>query len=379
MTTPADIGGGSPWGFFGGIASRIIRGGRGLPPRFPAGSPGERIGQSVIAGLFGRRLPPVPRPPAPGPAPGPGPNISGPGLDRDLYGLPSAEARRIQSQRDAAKLAKLNRTLRARQLPQLRAAEWVARQLRGRLGKLGKRIRGARGLRWVFANGRWWQVGRGVLRGGAASAVLTGVLNLPSPAPIGRPRVRVIGPGGQRGPWRYQDPRTGRYTLPAPTARPGGAPTGAGGRVTRRPTPPAAAGPGVLKPVTVTAKRVPVPPTVIRPPPSRWMQLARLAQRAAPLVPLLLQGKKSAPSVSISAFPGAGFPSPQPSPAPFPLTGFQGAGVRSGKCECPPKRPRKPKQRRTVCYRGSYVETATGLRKTKREKVPCQPSSARRR
>jgi len=58
------------------------------------------------------------------------------------------------------------------------------------------------------------------------------------------------------------------------------------------------------------------------------------------------------------------------------LTGPSAAAVPSaktkgGRCECPPKKPRKPRQPRTECWGGTYVETATGLRKTKRRRVAC--------
>jgi hypothetical protein len=40
-------------------------------------------------------------------------------------------------------------------------------------------------------------------------------------------------------------------------------------------------------------------------------------------------------------------------------------------CRCPSKRKRTPKKKRTVCYSGTYVEKSSGLRKTKRRKIPC--------
>jgi hypothetical protein len=40
-------------------------------------------------------------------------------------------------------------------------------------------------------------------------------------------------------------------------------------------------------------------------------------------------------------------------------------------CTCPKKKGKKRKKR-TVCYRGTYTETASGLTKRKRQKVPCK-------
>lgn len=62
-------------------------------------------------------------------------------------------------------------------------------------------------------------------------------------------------------------------------------------------------------------------------------------------------------------------------PLPFPGSGFggYGAGTPSQPCECKqPSAKRRRKSKRTVCYSGTYVERASGLRKTKRRKVKCQ-------
>lgn len=40
-------------------------------------------------------------------------------------------------------------------------------------------------------------------------------------------------------------------------------------------------------------------------------------------------------------------------------------------CRCKKPKKRGPRKARSVCYKGSYVETATGLRKRKRERIPC--------
>jgi len=40
------------------------------------------------------------------------------------------------------------------------------------------------------------------------------------------------------------------------------------------------------------------------------------------------------------------------------------------KCKCT-KTKGKPRKPRSTCYKGSYIETAQGLKKTRREQVPC--------
>lgn len=40
-------------------------------------------------------------------------------------------------------------------------------------------------------------------------------------------------------------------------------------------------------------------------------------------------------------------------------------------CKCKKPKKRGPRKARSVCYKGSYTETATGLRKHKRTRVPC--------
>jgi hypothetical protein len=72
------------------------------------------------------------------------------------------------------------------------------------------------------------------------------------------------------------------------------------------------------------------------------------------------------------------FPAPAPIPQPglTPL-GSGGVGLRS--CECGPKKPRKPRKRRSVCYTGRFTESATGTRKyDKRKRTSCQPSRKKR-
>jgi hypothetical protein len=78
----------------------------------------------------------------------------------------------------------------------------------------------------------------------------------------------------------------------------------------------------------------------------------------------------------VPGLPGSGLtPGGYPIPSPWPGGGglsFGPGGSRTGECECPPKRKRKPKQAREVCYSGTFIERASGLSKTRKRKVPCR-------
>jgi hypothetical protein len=117
-------------------------------------------------------------------------------------------------------------------------------------------------------------------------------------------------------------------------------------------------------------------------------------------VQLLLQAlrrpKDRVITIGYTAPLATGLPSTTPTPTttptttpkddPLPLTGPQtdplpspaGPGytppysTRTSECDCAPKKKRKPATPRTECFKGSYVEKARGLTKTKREKVPCR-------
>lgn len=55
-------------------------------------------------------------------------------------------------------------------------------------------------------------------------------------------------------------------------------------------------------------------------------------------------------------------------------SGYSGStGSLEDTCRQLRKQKRKPKKRRTVCYRGTYTETQTGLSKRKKERIPCKP------
>jgi len=76
----------------------------------------------------------------------------------------------------------------------------------------------------------------------------------------------------------------------------------------------------------------------------------------------------------VPGLPGSGL-TPGSFPLPWPGGGglsFGGGGSQTGECKCPPKRKRKPKQAREVCYSGTFIERASGLSKTRKRKVPCR-------
>jgi hypothetical protein len=63
------------------------------------------------------------------------------------------------------------------------------------------------------------------------------------------------------------------------------------------------------------------------------------------------------------------------SPRPAALTQTQALRVPSDptRCNCSTTKPkRKPKKPRDVCYRGTFVETRSGLAKVRKEKIPCR-------
>jgi len=94
-------------------------------------------------------------------------------------------------------------------------------------------------------------------------------------------------------------------------------------------------------------------------------------------IPQLLTQRDPGARVSVS-IPASPFTAMQPQSVSSVtyLTGPSASGVTSpksarDKCKCPPKKKGKPRQPRTECWGGTYVETATGLRKTKRRRVAC--------
>jgi len=134
---------------------------------------------------------------------------------------------------------------------------------------------------------------------------------------------------------------------------------------------------GKLEPIVITAQRLPMPaPVTTRP---TWAQLAvKLAPSLLPsLSSLLKTGKANAArrqlSQALTALNTLGVGSSSNVSSYF--SGGYSPPRSSKTCECKPKKKRKKKEPRQVCYGGTYRETATGLVKQKRRKIPCQSSS----
>lgn len=77
----------------------------------------------------------------------------------------------------------------------------------------------------------------------------------------------------------------------------------------------------------------------------------------------------------IGLTPGGGL-TPGSFPLPFPGGGFGGGGggtdSLTDQCRELARRKRKPKQKRTVCYSGTFIERASGLSKQRKRKIQCR-------
>lgn len=137
----------------------------------------------------------------------------------------------------------------------------------------------------------------------------------------------------------------------------------------------------------VVSQEMPAPvtwlPPVPKPAPAPWYK--RYWEAAKPWLPLLLPlalpktKPPKAPITNINLGQGAS-PYTGYNPAEAYLTALNTGGVASRaskKCECKPKRKRPPKDKRRVCYRGTYIETPTGLKKRRGKRISCRLSSAK--
>lgn len=93
--------------------------------------------------------------------------------------------------------------------------------------------------------------------------------------------------------------------------------------------------------------------------------------RPTPVVPRTPGGGVGS-GVPLAPIPGVGLviPLPGTSPSPGTLTQFQPGRVNDCTCTKTAQK-RKKRSPRAECWKGTYVETALGLLKTRREKVPC--------
>lgn len=185
---------------------------------------------------------------------------------------------------------------------------------------------------------------------------------------------------------------------PLPTTEPPrpSAPGSQGGKGTNRPqlppeiivNPPNVTVNVTLPPVTVSQPApAPVPAPVPAPAPRPSPVLTAPAPAPAPAkspvpswlpnavglaLPLLLtqNQKRKRRGLTSGQSPALGL-----SDAAVPLSSggnyFDSGSSPTRSCDCRPKRKRGPKKKRTVCYSGTYIERAGGLRKTKRRKVKC--------
>lgn len=140
--------------------------------------------------------------------------------------------------------------------------------------------------------------------------------------------------------------------------------------------------------VTIEERSLQLPkvPKVKRPPgPVR--EAAAKAKAWAKTVPASQWGDWLFDLASIMKMPGAApnlqaFAGALPAESPYfsesaaPLTAFDMGGVSSPpedcSCEKPKPKRKRVKKRRTKCYRGTFYETASGLTKVKKERIPCR-------
>jgi hypothetical protein len=245
-----------------------------------------------------------------------------------------------------------------------------ARGPRAPLGPAGS-IRGQI-FAYVVANGVVWAITKAGewLRERAATA---------EEIRTGQVAGRTAGGGPRRGPFKkfptYQPTQTEPLTpiqifqprLRVPAVRP-----------VPRPSPPKIAKQPTLEPVVITAQRLPVP--IPAKPVPTWLKLAKLIPAGTnPLA--MFQGKKASKSQkqlgrALTALQERGVTSAlqQSSFSSFSSFGGTPGKVGTKTCECKPKRKKKPKVPREICYTGTYTERADGLTKLKRRKVPCRLS-----
>jgi len=158
-------------------------------------------------------------------------------------------------------------------------------------------------------------------------------------------------------------PPAGSMAMPAPRA--------VGSQTTAAPV-----APGDIQPVKVTAKKIPVPEK-----PSRAAMILGALAKTIPQLATLFSKKQDGRSVAkpvtnitnvTNVNPFAESP-PQPDPG---LTPVEPDGAT---CDCQRKpKQSKPKEPRTVCRIGRYIERSSGLQKSPERKIPCRQSRKKR-
>jgi hypothetical protein len=124
---------------------------------------------------------------------------------------------------------------------------------------------------------------------------------------------------------------------------------------------------------------VPVP---VKPVPT-WLKILKAVPAGTNPLSLLQGGKGSKSSKqlgrALTALQSRGVSSALTQSSFSSFSGFGGTPGKVGSktCECKPKRKKKPKVPRQICYTGTYTERADGLTKLKRRKVPCRSSVAK--
>lgn len=150
-------------------------------------------------------------------------------------------------------------------------------------------------------------------------------------------------------------------------------------RAVPRPSPPPIAKQPTLEPVVITAQRIPVP-VPVKPVPT-WLKILKAIPAGTNPLSLLQGGKGSRSSKqlgrALTALETRGVSSVLTQSSFSSFSGFGGTPGKVGTktCECKPKRKKKPKVPREICYTGTYTERADGLTKLKRRKVPCRSSA----
>lgn len=131
-----------------------------------------------------------------------------------------------------------------------------------------------------------------------------------------------------------------------------------------------------LSQVKVTAKKIPVPKlktpaaaASAAAPLAWWKQLIKDSFPSLALA--YLKRERPAPAPRINVGPFALSPAqPLPGQMPDPLTPV---GSDGASCDCKPK-PRKPREPRTKCRTGRFIERFSGIQKYETRSVTCRPS-----